>query len=1435
MVSRSIGLRFDPNACRRRIRKHLDLSVNAKAPGMRLADVLDPNASDSPFSNGQEFDWATTVVSADISDETVFRRIAKEMEVFPPEFLLFLPANIELDLEIDGAETRNISKRVEDGASIVGDGRDENRWKYFETRVNVMDVEARADATHTQLRENLPLAWAVPLGARQPAGRFWAFFPTETHNLTSGILNAPWKLNSDRTNLIRGPWNEAIMRAAANLIAVSLPELATSADFGLPVSAFPRQADRQDEIAVPLINSLWTRILETQALAATDGSLQKPSTLERHPIEDSEICGRWAVFAGTAARGRYIHPDCYRFRLRVSRLDALSAEAARRGGDVLNRSTVEDWLKEIAGTEIGHAKQVLQFVAELIGNPLKHGIYEVPQVPLIPASNGRLVEPSRAVITGNHGAPAGFYSVATEIAADPHCKKILIEKFKIKELSNETWDDLLEASLNSAKVDNCNDAWENFWKNLSAAPKSARNKFFSSFSAAQLKFRSVAGTWVERSHLVATLADNNIPDKFLLDLDYIDKFRDILPSELLTEFPSVELRVDRRSDDLKLYLQWASDGFNSICQERVGSTPRFPPCIQGRNFHLPGGWRLLPLLPPAAAARLTNELLNRAFNGEHRFRPVTLVHETRENAYPKLSCPHPLLFHISMYGRLRIGNLIVKIRAIDPELVRELAIVGISEFKSAAELLAAQDDETDLGPRLNWPRGQLSRNDTRIFWEKLANRLEVVDCDFSKLRNLWQKANMFGVVPSKVPTSNGPLPLHEIFVTSDQEFRHDQEDGRIVRLSGECARSWIDAGAQPLTGMVGLSFCRQLSEPAHLLDLFPEFAQSDTLAESLSDLLAVWVDGLEENLGPHRRDATIAMDSGGDIILDQSRFEARDRSNGVELLLRFLSSHRLVSADADLDELLAGLLDRHTKVARTEVRSQPCLAGRLLRAVGNDLDALLEILSPATRQALADVTNPLEVAELVLAVHGPTVLSKLREKLDAQGLSPPRRWGGLAAHNFVLDLGFPAEYASTASGRRDAEFLISGPIDLPPLHSYQEKILDDIRSLVNSSVRRRRAVISLPTGGGKTRVAAEAVVRLILRGDDHRSVLWVAQTDELCEQAVQCFRQLWVNVGEPGDNLRIIRFWGGQKNPTPSESDEAVVVVASIQTLTSRSGRSEISWVADAGIIVIDECHHAIAASYTDLLRWLDVQVGSERSRERESPVLGLSATPWRGYNEEESERLAARFDRRWFPADQAKLHNSLTDMGVLAGRTYRALRYQKPVNLTPQELQHVETFGELPDSVSVRIGEDNDRNSLVVDSVLQSSASSILLFANSVEHAQYLAACLHLKGCPAAAVSGQTSRLARQSFTRRFRSGDLRVICNHSVLTTGFDAPKSDMILISRPVLSPVLYMQMVGRGLRGPKNGGTEHCEIVTVEDNIVNFQDKLAYQFCRRFFGD
>jgi superfamily II DNA or RNA helicase len=146
----------------------------------------------------------------------------------------------------------------------------------------------------------------------------------------------------------------------------------------------------------------------------------------------------------------------------------------------------------------------------------------------------------------------------------------------------------------------------------------------------------------------------------------------------------------------------------------------------------------------------------------------------------------------------------------------------------------------------------------------------------------------------------------------------------------------------------------------------------------------------------------------------------------------------------------------------------------------------------------------------------------------------------------------------------------------------------------------------------------------------------------------------------------------------------------------------------------------------------------------------------------------------------------------------------------------------------------NKQRNERLVERIKKAQETSILFFANSVLHAEEMSARLNLERVPAAAVSGNTATAARRYFLERFQSGAIRVLCNHTVLSTGFDAPKTDMILIARQVFSPVRYMQMVGRGLRGPKNGGTEICRIVTVLDNLGRFQERHPYHYCQRYFS-
>jgi superfamily II DNA or RNA helicase len=140
------------------------------------------------------------------------------------------------------------------------------------------------------------------------------------------------------------------------------------------------------------------------------------------------------------------------------------------------------------------------------------------------------------------------------------------------------------------------------------------------------------------------------------------------------------------------------------------------------------------------------------------------------------------------------------------------------------------------------------------------------------------------------------------------------------------------------------------------------------------------------------------------------------------------------------------------------------------------------------------------------------------------------------------------------------------------------------------------------------------------------------------------FRQVWSNCGKDWTELRIVRLWGGNPDPTPSADDVPTTVVATIQTLTSRLGKDRLGFLKNCALVIIDESHHAITKSYTQLLDWFLPEEPTDDD-EHMPPVIGLTATPFRGTNEEETRWLANRFGRTVLPsaAKQPELYERLT------------------------------------------------------------------------------------------------------------------------------------------------------------------------------------------------
>ena len=526
------------------------------------------------------------------------------------------------------------------------------------------------------------------------------------------------------------------------------------------------------------------------------------------------------------------------------------------------------------------------------------------------------------------------------------------------------------------------------------------------------------------------------------------------------------------------------------------------------------------------------------------------------------------------------------------------------------------------------------------------------------------------------------------------------------------------------------------------------------------------------------------------------------------------------------DDTVAGILehrDDEDRRKRLEAIGQvDGLPDKLALLVGQDV--LRSRLPAGLVESVEESVGPVDqrrLAELVLTVHGIETLHLFRDELEGRGFSPPVRWAGSQpARAFVRALGFPREFAGFEETRRSAQLDVEGPPDLPGLHPFQSQITRQIRLLLHGEGKGTRAMLSLPTGAGKTRVAVQALVEAVRDDGLLGPILWVAQTDELCEQAVQTWSEVWRALG-PRHRLHVSRLWDVN---SAEPVDGIQVVVATISKLGHVVQDPVYDWLSEPSCIVIDEAHGAVSMQFNRLLDWVDL------SRNRQGrPLIGLTATPFRGNSVEGTDQLAARFGR--YRLDEGAFEGDpfpvLQDMGVLARVRHQVLGGSQ-IELTDDELEQLRTTHLLPASVGERLGGDMVRNATLVKSIKDLPPDwTVLLFATSVAHAQTVAALLSIEGITSASISAETPRGARRHYIDEFRSGGLRVLTNYGVLTQGFDAPAVRAVYVGRPTFSPNLYQQMVGRGLRGPLNGGKEECLIVDVADNIEQYHGDLAFK--------
>lgn len=396
---------------------------------------------------------------------------------------------------------------------------------------------------------------------------------------------------------------------------------------------------------------------------------------------------------------------------------------------------------------------------------------------------------------------------------------------------------------------------------------------------------------------------------------------------------------------------------------------------------------------------------------------------------------------------------------------------------------------------------------------------------------------------------------------------------------------------------------------------------------------------------------------------------------------------------------------------------------------------------------------------------------------------------------------------------QESEPAVQQGISQYPLFTHQRLAARKVSRLLREHPK--RVVLHMPTGSGKTRTAMNVIAEH-LRFHEPTLVIWLAHSEELCEQAATEFEKAWNYLGNR--DVGVFRLWGNRELPLDDVRDG--ILIGGLAKVYSET-KQHLSFITElAGrttLVVIDEAHSAIAETYKLILDALVFMHYPNAS------LLGLTATPGRTWADiQVDEELAAFFSRRKVTLEIDGYKNPvdyLVDEHYLARVEYKPLLYEGGVELSDADIRRIQSHFDIPDGILQRLAEDEMRNLAIVTAVeaLAKRHRRILVFAATVEHSNLLAAVLQMRGYDAVSVTGNTSTILRSKIIEKFKQDteDIRIICNFGVLTTGFDAPKTSAALIARPTKSLVLYSQMVGRAIRGTKAGGNETAEIITVVD--------------------
>ena len=393
------------------------------------------------------------------------------------------------------------------------------------------------------------------------------------------------------------------------------------------------------------------------------------------------------------------------------------------------------------------------------------------------------------------------------------------------------------------------------------------------------------------------------------------------------------------------------------------------------------------------------------------------------------------------------------------------------------------------------------------------------------------------------------------------------------------------------------------------------------------------------------------------------------------------------------------------------------------------------------------------------------------------------------------------------------------------------------KKIIDTNKNPFAGLLVLPTGGGKTLTAGMWLAKNYL--DKGKKVLWIAHRHELLDQAKSTFSEklAFSDIFEKkaSFNYRIIS--GIHDKPVNIKSTDDLII-SSKDSLNGTGFNSLYNnWIkgnTDEIFLVIDEAHHATAKTYRKLIQKIQEKVSHFQ-------MLGLTATPFRT---QENER---GFLKKVFPDDivyKVDLKR-LIRLGILSEPRfeYEATGLNFLKDLSEKQIENLNYFDidKIGSGVAKSIAENAERNYIIVKKYIDNKEKykQTIVFALNIENAIALNAMFRKEGVKSdfvisAAIENSTgvttSTKENKDKIARFRNEELEVLINVNILTEGTDVPNVQSVFLARPTISAILMTQMIGRGLRGLKAGGTKEAYIVSFIDE---WQNKVSWVNPEKLF--